>query len=634
MAPDIEGWIDRCRAVLESTKGPPYLDRPYPELKEQPLEISHSAEALESYLQDADQILSTRSYDMGLRFALLYPVCRKSHAISCFREVAALCIPERITDLYAIQFELQNAYFTSNWGLSRQLLRRLEHLDLLPPAELAALKGFVLFLSVFGWRIQFEFDNEEEYDFYWIFTLPFTFSPEFSEAENRRLRESFAHPEILVPGSIPHWVITAWTTNPRAPKYVGVFPDELDFSRPDPARREARSAEERQVGYVLNMYRDFELLPSFSLTEEQRGRLVESKRNLQDALELAPQLGIPYRTLLARVLYSLGEFTEAGEEYERARLHRFRFQDPLDDAIVEDYEWELALMTAVSFKRAGNLDRAVSILEQPASSGNLLFGVSWWMAQWYSQEGQFDKAAASLIRESEGALSLPESWQLSTALALARLSRDDDQAERFGERLARSNPDFQKVVLGLSYQLWPLFARLSSKSQAHWLHGVAQLHGTVLFPDAEGVNANTAIKDFEWIVEHELHVRLFQPFREHVQIELLSTARKDAREWPTNKFFKFLASTVPEITLGAMVLALDQCCRSVIPTDLRFREYVTANCEGVLGRLEELKAIKQLRDPAVHPQTIFRKSDAIRLALTCRNFLDSLLLAPSSKVGP
>jgi hypothetical protein len=94
---------------------------------------------------------------------------------------------------------------------------------------------------------------------------------------------------------------------------------------------------------------------------------------------------------------------------------------------------------------------------------------------------------------------------------------------------------------------------LSQKSRIHWLHGVAQLHGAA-FPAAGGVNANTAIKDFEWIVEYELRVRLFDSFRASVQAQQLdAVARKDSREWPENRFFRFLVSRNPELPLGAMI---------------------------------------------------------------------------------
>ena len=120
---------------------------------------------------------------------------------------------------------------------------------------------------------------------------------------------------------------------------------------------------------------------------------------------------------------------------------------------------------------------------------------------------------------------------------------------------------------------------------------------------------------------------MFDAFRTVVQAsELHRRTREDSRNWPKNPFFKFLVARDPEITLGAMAAALNQCLNSVIQTDLDFRQHVEHIAISVFKHLNELQEIKEFRDPAVHPDKIFRKAEALRVARTCQRFLDSLIL--------
>jgi hypothetical protein len=213
---------------------------------------------------------------------------------------------------------------------------------------------------------------------------------------------------------------------------------------------------------------------------------------------------------------------------------------------------------------------------------------------------------------------------------LAKLSGEEDRAEQFANQLKRGNPELQEIILGLSEQLWPGFRLLTEKSRAHWLHGVAELHRPALFPDAEGVSANTAIKDFEWIVEYELRIRVFDTFRAIARAgEIAQEIRKDAREWPKNPFFKFLVSPDPKLTFGAMISALEQCHRSAIPIDLDFKKHVEGISRHIFEHVTDLKAVQRFRDPAIHTDRTFRKADALSVARTCTRILDSLILTGS-----
>jgi tetratricopeptide (TPR) repeat protein len=645
MAKGLEDWIVRCQNFVEESDNSPYLDGRFLELDEHAPKIGSSPEERHDYSEQAMRLLFEKPPDLGLRFGLLYPLrlsaiynnhrsirLDKLEEAKCFEHLFALCIPEELTDLRPLRFELHNSYLARQWNLTKQLLRQVELLDLVSPGDLAAIKGYLAFLAVFGGRLQFEQWNEEDYEFSWKWSIP-------EVAEEQFL--SYTHPQIFHQGSIAHWVTTAWCVNPKAAKIVGWPPDPLDFSRPELPEIVSEVDRTTTVDSVLDSlrhdiherYRDFEPIPPFVLNDEQRTQLVWSKRHLQDALTITPELGNQYRVLLARVLFSLGEFREAAEEYQRVLSQRFCFDHPNRTIKVgEDYEWELSFFTALCFRRAGDLDRAISVLQTVSPSGSSLRGASWWIAQWYSEEGFFDKAAEFLVKESEQPyFSPPESWQLSTVLALARLSRKEDerdQAERFLERLKRRNPEMVELIVGLSAQLWPSFSLLAKESQAHWLLGVAELHIST-FPGAEGASANRAITAFAWIVEHELRTKLFDTFRplpdDRVAREKI---RKDSLEWPQDKFMKFLLSAKLEITFGIMTAALDDCLSSRVPTHNDFRRHVERISGSVLDHRSELKVIKQFRDATVHPSKHFKRDDALKLARACKDVLNRMMSVP------
>jgi hypothetical protein len=134
------------------------------------------------------------------------------------------------------------------------------------------------------------------------------------------------------------------------------------------------------------------------------------------------------------------------------------------------------------------------------------------------------------------------------------------------------------------------------------------------------------VNGFEWIVEYELRIRVFDTFRTIARAsEIAQRMRKDAREWPKNAFFKFLVSPDPKLTFGAMISALEQCLQSAIPTDLDFKTHVEGVSPHIFEHVADLKAVQRFRDHAVHTDRTFRKTDALKVARTCTRILDSLI---------
>ena len=239
-------------------------------------------------------------------------------------------------------------------------------------------------MSVFGHRIWFELDHTFDYEFYWTFVLPFRFRLEDSqEKQNDELLRTYAHPEMLQQGSIAHWILAAWCSNPRAPKAVFVRTEFVDFSQPELHFEQARLEFEPEE-FIHDVYREFEPLPSFPLADEHRIRLVEAKRNLEDACQMEPAVAKSYRTMLARTLYALDDLNEAAEQYRMARSEAFGFQYA-SKPYIQDYFWESTYMRALCLRRSGKTADAVSALQDEPECESPRIGFSWWAAKWLSE---------------------------------------------------------------------------------------------------------------------------------------------------------------------------------------------------------------------------------------------------------
>ena len=164
---DIQGWIKRCRAVVEIAAGPPYLDMEIPDL-ESNLPVSYEASSkhpgvFQSFARAIETSLAQSPNNLGVRLAALYPLrraalCNLYHkrihslfpdeAMSAFRQLSEFCIPEKLTVIAEIRFELHNMYLAANWNEAEELFRRVALLGLFDPSELHALRGQFRFLSV------------------------------------------------------------------------------------------------------------------------------------------------------------------------------------------------------------------------------------------------------------------------------------------------------------------------------------------------------------------------------------------------------------------------------------------------------------------------------------------------------
>jgi hypothetical protein len=138
---DMQDWIGRCRGALAHLSTPPYLDAEIPEL-EQNLPFDYESarakpELVQQFAYTAETSLAPSPGDLGLRLAALYPLRRAAlsnlweradhssfwatkeavqmfkptnEEIHIFKYLDALCVPEKLSSLNDLKFELHNAY--------------------------------------------------------------------------------------------------------------------------------------------------------------------------------------------------------------------------------------------------------------------------------------------------------------------------------------------------------------------------------------------------------------------------------------------------------------------------------------------------------------------------------------------
>jgi hypothetical protein len=283
-------------------------------------------------------------------------------------------------------------------------------------------------------------------------------------------------------------------------------------------------------------------------------------------------------------------------------------------------------MTALCHKLEGDFDQAILVLERLRSSEHHAQGAAWWAAKWYTERGQYDKAAELLEKELTLRFSPPDSWELSTILALAKVVEVQQDAGEFTKRLARSSPELQSLLLGISAQLWPNIMRLSPESREHWLGATVQLHSLGAIPAADRIAANWAIRELGWILELELKTCVFDQFRNMTSgdAHLMKQARTDSTDFSKDKFLKYIVSKDRGLSLGSMIGAFNDCLNSMVSTHLEFRRFVEARFPLLLTAIADIATVNDHRDRASHPKQVFDRATALLVADACRNSLDGL----------
>jgi len=256
------------------------------------------------------------------------------------------------------------------------------------------------FLSVFGRRIEFELRNSDfNYEFFW--SVPFSGDKDGADELSRALNV-FARPEILTWGSPAHWVLTAWCTNPRAPKPVHFDPDPMVCDPDEPGTQGPTPAMGGAEGlsrmYEHERYREFEPISPPKLSQKQRARLLDALRDLREGLAIDQGASHPYQPIIARALFCLERFEEAAETYDVLSKLGLVFVNVIIGEEEPDWEWQLCFQRCLCLKHLGKHDAAISALAEFAERRTIrlpdpinkvlsTWGTGWWIAKWYSEQG-------------------------------------------------------------------------------------------------------------------------------------------------------------------------------------------------------------------------------------------------------
>ncbi len=583
--------------------------------------------------------------DLGLRLAAMYPLrwaavsnlyqagrclapmlTEKESETLAFKRLAALSVPEKLTSLREFKFELHNAYLAADWNKSEELLSRLALLGLLRPAEMHALRGKFWFLSVFGRQIEFEM-RMDEFSGAWVYSLP-----------GHGLRHPelgyFARPEFPERASAPHWVLAAWCVDPRSPEpwpgrelpqiaEDGLLIDRVDLygdkREADPVNvlREIRASWSR-------LYRDFQPVSFHPLAQRRRERLILAADDLRRAAPLAEDVAVTLLPMLARAEFALGNFSDAGAAFERVVKDGVVFKD--EDGREESYSWEIQFSAAWSYHQAGDHQRAIDTMAKAAGSRGTLPGTGWWIAKWYSECGRYEEAARHLRAESENEWVPAESWLLSPVLALAAMAKDvEGRAEKFAAAFERKNPQVLRVIKGLISAQWPRFEKLSPQSQDRWVYAVYLTYEDPVIPLAEPQNLRNAVREYGWVLEHELMSKIFDPFRKKrvlPDIDLQKKSRDEYSQEPADSLLAYIHRPPNEITAGEMIRAITQSSAPRNDTQDALRRWLNKRYPEAYDCVPAMKEMNFARNRATHESPVYNRSDVVEMAATCKRALN------------
>jgi tetratricopeptide (TPR) repeat protein len=642
---NIDDWIERCCTVADSLTTPPYLDAEISELEEA-LPFSRDGarrepELVQSFADVAESCLVRAPSDLGLRLAALYPLRRSAlsnlfrgttywssvvakNEIEIFRHLACLCVPEKLGNLIELKFELHNMYLAADWNKAGELFSRLALLGSLEPVQMHAVRGQFWFLSVFGRQIEYEM-TEDGLFCDWVSSLPDrrSRSPEF---------ERFTRPEPLEEGSPQHWVLAAWCTNPRSPEPFsspevptitddGLLIDTMDMEggAPDPA-----GIRDQILLSWHHRYRDFSPIKFPIVPEKLRDRLIMAVEDLREPAKLNKAFDARYCPIFARAQFALGNFSDAGAMFGRALAAAFAFDD--SSGTREDYAWETRFSEAWAYHEAGQYQRAIETVKEGKISNPAWPGASWWIAKWNSECGNYKEAAEYLKSESENEFSPPESWLLSSVLALAGIAEEEHRAEKFVGLFERTNPEVFRLVRSLISENWAGFEKLQPESQARWLYATCETHRGALSPDFLAHGLRTAVREYGWVLENELMAGIFDPFRR----DLIADAKLIAKSGEVHITHKndpllcFIHWVPHKITLGGMITALERSAHPSHVIEEALQRWLRDRFARIRHCIPAMKEVNAERTRATHGNPIYGRSNVLEVSSKCKRGLEWL----------
>jgi hypothetical protein len=258
-------------------------------------------------------------------------------------------------------------------------------------------------------------------------------------------------------------------------------------------------------------------------------------------------------------------------------------------------------------------------------------GAAWWVAKFYSECGKYEAAAEFLKLESETALPPPESWLLSSTLALGEIAKGPEgvRAEKFVRELERKSPEFMRVLHGFTEQYWPQFCKLEREPQQCWIYAECLIHKEPLTPEFLVRDLRSAVKEFGWVLENELRTKIFKPFREqrvHSDRQLLEKLRQRYNRDPNDSFVAFIVSDSNAerggLTLGEMISALEGSADASSPTGDALLRWLKKRFERIHQCIPRMWEVNSKRREAIHLNPVYKQQDVLSIASLCQRALD------------
>jgi tetratricopeptide (TPR) repeat protein len=256
-------------------------------------------------------------------------------------------------------------------------------------------------------------------------------------------------------------------------------------------------------------------------------------------------------------------------------------------------------------------------------------GTDYWIGRWYAEDGNYEKAAPYIRKELDDRFSPREFWQLRAILELSARAGEREEAASFLEDLEKKNPALLHALTGLIAEHWSGFKSLDRESQSRWLYAELQVHWDPPVPELYPAHLNSAVREFGWVLEHELKVRVFEDFQRQVAADptLRGQLKEDYFDDTKDPFFRFLYKK-PEITLGQMRVVLEDCGQSELKTHQNFSLWLRKRFSSLqeAGTIKTLKSVEEQRDRATHENVTFKVPEVLSVADATRKLLSPVVL--------
>jgi tetratricopeptide (TPR) repeat protein len=475
-----------------------------------------------------------------------------------------------------MRWEILNSYSIGDWARAGKLYDRAEELGLLDKKEILLLRAQFNYLQIFGCII--------------AECLRFFFRPREFPDSRYGLGSLNWEPRV-------YERVEGVPIQDQDVGYAGLFLSGIYFSFGDevfliPTKHRGLLVGDREM--------DLEAYFEYYKTELERlhgghdfgEELSAAVHDLERAIAGSPNPNPAYRSMLAKCYFMVGRYKEAAATYEAVHA-----------AIREGSSLRLwsYMCTAISFQRAGKLDKAVEFLERCSSDFPNEAGIHFHKAKLYDKAGNLDGARESLLKAVELAPHLKNIFGVS--LALAANSPDYDAIDSAIERHLNQNPEDARRLESFILSHWPTFTKLARLTENNWRGGVMMLY---CMPMRDIILMQTLVTSgahkLAIAVEVELRTTVFLKFREYVlgRPQLCELAQGVPKE---NKrlrpFADFLASGEP-FALGQMNFVLQTCQKVEDPLFSEFKSWVQREFPSVLGLVSRLYQIKDTRNPLSH----------------------------------